>query len=167
MQRRLYQELLWVLLGYVIAVLIAAAVAVVPIALKEALSSPGMAAEQGGFLPYFFSLYFLGTIIAAMLMAISAWPGFVIALIVGVRRGYRSPKYFSGCGLAAAFLGALVFRGVPPDAWGPGSAWFGTSYLIDILGACLGGAAGGFAYGLFARRYQVFLRPLVKAEVFD
>ncbi len=167
MQRRLYQELWWVLLGYVLAVLVAAVVAVAPIALKEVVSSPGVAAEQGGILPYFFDLYFVGAFIVAIFMTFSAWPGFVIALIVGVRRGYRSLKYFSGCGLAAAFVGALIFRGVPPDAWEPGSASSIASYLIDILGACLGGAAGGFAYGLFARRYQVFLRPLVNADVFD
>ncbi|WP_346909208.1 hypothetical protein [uncultured Roseibium sp.] len=167
MQRRLYQELLWALLGYVIAVLVAAVVAVAPIALKEAISSPGVAAEQGGILPYFFDLYFVGAFIVAMFMTFSAWPGFVIALIVGVRRGYRSLKYFSGCGLAAAFVGALIFRGTPPGGWGASTMWSISSYLIDIFGACLGGAVGGFAYGLFARRYQVFMRRSVSADVFD
>ncbi|WP_346892434.1 hypothetical protein [uncultured Roseibium sp.] len=167
MQRSLYQELLWALLGYVIAVLVAAVVAVAPIALKEAVSSPGVAAERGGIFPYFLNLYFVGAFVVAVFMTFSAWPGFVIALIVGVRRGYRSLKYFSGCGLAAAFVGVLIFRGTPPGGWGASALWSISSYLIDIFGACLGGTAGGFAYGLFARRYQVFMQAPVSADVFD
>lgn len=167
MRRRLYQELLWALLGYVVAVIVAAVVAVAPIALNKAVSSPLLAAEQGGILRYFFDLYFVGAFVVAVFMTFSAWPGFVIALIVGVRRGYRSLKYFSGCGLAAAFVGALIFRGTPPGGWGASTLWSISSYLIDIFGACLGGAAGGFAYGLFARRFGIFMRQPVAADVFD
>ncbi|MBD1546945.1 hypothetical protein [Roseibium aggregatum] len=155
MQRRLYQELLWALLGYVVTVFVSAFVCSVAVITEDYL--PGHIQIDEGFDIKLSGLLFLMT---AVLIAISSWPGFIMSVAVARWRGYSSLSYFTICGVGAALLAVAGLVAAPA----------GRLIGLDLFqepAIYLGGIAGGFAYGLFVRRYRVFLRPLVKAEIFD
>ena len=140
---------MWALLGYAVAVLVAAFVCT----LVEALTcdfrgldvQPGLAYYAGGF------------VFASFLIVITAWPGFIVTLAVAVWQGYRSVVYFLVCGLATTILAPFVLAAFTAD-----SGAF--DVLVNDPGYLFGGAAGGLAYGLFARRFGIFAPKMPSIE---
>ncbi|WP_153771381.1 hypothetical protein [Labrenzia sp. CE80] len=132
-------------IGYVVAVFVSTNVCAVTMIVQEALVS-----STGSAPPDFFDY---PTILAVglPLTGATAWPGFTLTLLIGACTGFDRLAYFLLAGVATAFF-AVVLCGM----FGAGRE-FMTNLLFENFFVYAGGAAGGLAYGLFARKLGVFL----------
>lgn len=117
--------------GYLVAV--AAAVVVtetIMIGAPMLLSGPGSLTGIGGDLPGMFIVGFFWTFLCAL-------PGFVVAIIIGERRGWLRWSSYAFAGTANAAPALAIFSGLAGSPF---------DMPLMVVGAFVGGFAGGSAY---------------------
>ncbi|MEL6202108.1 MAG: hypothetical protein AAFR39_07075 [Pseudomonadota bacterium] len=121
----------YILVGYVLAVLVAAltTVFILLLAVVATSNGPGPAGNE----------LLMIAITAIFLTGAFAWPGFTLTLVGACYFEQRSTTYFCICGVLTAGLALALFSGLTgmPNMW----------YVF------FGGAAGGFAYARFHQRF--------------
>lgn len=141
------------IVGYLLAVLVSSFVflsAVQIIGVLPDLIRNGIHFESGGSYAFaiknFFSFLFAG----CMLTGITALPGFILTLIAAHFLKTDHLVYFSVSGVLTAILAVFVL------GYGLGDRSMMNDLLSNRAALCIGGASGGFVYGLFARRNRIF-----------
>ena len=132
MSRPVLLHLLSVLLGYVLAVLVATTIVCLLFAIPTVLPDGGRFGSFHQYLKDFPAMFFVG----AMMTAIYALPGWLVSVIAAERQARRGKFWFAIAGLATAALAILIA--------GRFQQLFSESALnVFIL---IGGLFGGLAY---------------------
>lgn len=148
------------IVGYLLAVVVSSFVflsTVQIIGVLPDLISNGIHFENGGSYAFAIKSFFSFLIAGCMLTGITALPGFVLTLIAAQFLKTDHLVYFSLCGVLTAILAAFVL------GYGLGDRSMMNDILSDRVALCIGGASGGFVYGLFARRNRIFSAPATDA----
>lgn len=131
--------------GYCVAVITASFVSHTAMLAREWMRM-GLAAE--GALGQILSGYLL----AAAIVFITAWPGFLVTIALLAWSRVTWPPFFAIMGAVTAVSAVPVLVGLT------GAYSLFRELLPETPSIFLGGLAGGFAYGVFARRYGLFSR---------
>ncbi|MBD8877291.1 hypothetical protein [Roseibium polysiphoniae] len=133
-------------IGYVGAVFVSTNVCAVIMTVQEAL-----APSTGSAPPEFFYYPVILLAVGMPLTGATAWPGFVLTLLVGARHGIDHPAYFLVAGIATAIFAVALcgLLGAEREIM--------ANLLFQNFFVYAGGAAGGLVYGLYARKLSVFL----------
>ena len=132
MSRTFLVHLVYMALGYALAVLVATTITCVLFGLPTILPDDGRWGSFHGYLRDFPAMFMIG----AMMTAAYGFPGWLVSVVVAERKQFRSRRYFAFAGVLDALLALLLagrFQGLFPEIW------------LNL--SCLaGGFFGGLAY---------------------
>ncbi len=129
MTRPLLTHILWMILGYAIAVLAATCVTVIALRYPTNLIKPGKILDFSDLR----SMFIFGLLATGPY----AFPGWLISMITAEIRNERRGLYFAIAGLVTASVAVLLFGASAPDM---------ASGLRFIVTCLIGGVLGGLVY---------------------
>jgi hypothetical protein len=139
---KLIQHLLWVIIGYAVAVLVASLMTVTLVMAFQILPNGGQPGAFHTIVKDAAVLVYVGTLITA----VYAFPWWLISVIIAFWKSVTRVRYFTVAGALTAFLAHMLMMTMD-GITAPGAIpTFGNNTVHIIMASIVGGLVGGWAY---------------------